>query len=170
MAIRSDRGYVDEASSYPGYVERDVPRTQAIPWSPAQFVGMIVGVGFAVLGIVALIRTGFDTSHIYTPRVIVWHLAHNPVLAASEIGFGVLMIFASVVPGGLRTLMALLGAAALVLGIVVLAGPSHRLVHWLGVGHSSGVFFTIVGAVVIVFAIISPVFFAGGERRFSRRV
>jgi len=172
MAIRSERGYVDEvdeAPASPGYVA-DVPRTQAMPWSPAQFIGMIVGVGFTVLGIVAVARTGFDTSHIYTPRVIVWHLAHNPLLAVSEIGFGVLMIIASIVPGGLRSLMALLGAAALVLGIVVLAGPSHRLVHWLGVGHSSGVFFTIVGAVVVVFAIVSPVFFTGGRRQFSRRV
>jgi hypothetical protein len=129
---------------------------------------MIVGVGFAVLGIVAVIRTGFDTSHIYTPRLIVWHLAHNPLLAAIEIGFGVLMIIASVVPGGLRSLMGLLGAAALVFGVVVLAGPSHRLVHYLGVGHSSGVLYTIVGAVVVLAAIISPVFFTGTRRSIDR--
>jgi hypothetical protein len=171
MAIRSERAYVHERADtpgYPDYVERDVQRAAAIAWSPAQLIGLVVGVGFTVLGIVAVVRTGFDTSHIYTPRVIVWHLAHNPLLAMSEIGFGVLMIIASVVPGGLRTLMGLLGAAALVLGIVVLAGPSHRLTHWLGVGHSSGLFFTIIGAVVVLAAVISPVFFTGGQRRFSR--
>jgi hypothetical protein len=173
MAIRRERGYVDEvdeAPNYPSYVASDVPRAQATPWSPAQFIGLIVGVGFAVLGIVAVNRTGFDTSHIYTPRVIVWHLAHNPLLAVIEIGFGVLMIIASIVPGGLRTLMALLGAAALVLGIVVLAGPSHRLTHWLAVSHSSGVLFTVVGAVVVLAATISPVFFMGTTRRPARRV
>jgi hypothetical protein len=169
MAIRSDREYVDDANVAPAtYVERDVPRSNAMPWSPVQFIGMIAGIGIAVLGIAAVARTGFDTSHIYTPRTVVWHLPHTPLLAVSEIGYGVLMILASVVPGGLRTLMGLLGAAALVLGIVVLAAPSHRLTHWLAVNHTSGVLFTIVGAVVAIAAIISPVFFSGTPRRQTR--
>jgi len=140
-----------------------------MPWSPLQLIGLIVGVGFTVLGIVAVARTGFDTSHIYTPRTVVWHLRHNPLLAVIEIGYGVLMILASVVPGGLRALMGLLGAAALVLGIVTLAGPPQRINHWLAVANANGVVFTIVGAVVVLAAIVSPVFFAG-TRRQTRRV
>jgi hypothetical protein len=135
------------------------------PWSPAQLIGLVVGVGMAVLGIVALNRTGFDTSHIYTPHRTIWHLPHSPLLAVIEIGFGALMILASVVPGALRTLMGLLGAAALVFGIVVLVGTTpNRLNHWLGVTHSSGVLYTIIGAVVVLAAFVSPVFFTGRRR------
>jgi hypothetical protein len=171
MAIRSDRQYVDDPNVAPApYAEPDVPRRGAMPWSPVQFIGMIVGIGITVLGIAAVARTGFDTAHIYTPLTTVWHLPHTPLLAVIEIGYGVLMILASVVPGGLRTLMGLLGAAALVLGIVVLAAPSHRLTHWLAVDHNSGVLFTIIGAVVVLAAIISPVFLSGAPRRPIRRV
>ena len=171
MAIRSDREYVDDPNVVPAtYVERDVPRSNAMSWSPVQLIGMIVGIGVTVLGIAAVARTGFDTAHFYTPRTSVWHLPHTPLLGVIEIGYGVLMILASVVPGGLRTLMGLLGAAALVLGIVVLAAPSHRLAHWLAVNHNSGVLFTIIGAVVVVTAIVSPVFFSATPRRQIRRV
>jgi hypothetical protein len=167
MAIR--REYVVETDGGPDS-PADVPVIEATPWSPAQFIGLIVGVGFTVLGIMAVASTGFDTSHIYRPRAVVWGLPHNPLLAVSEIGYGVLMIIASVVPGGWRSLMGFLGTAALVLGIVVLAGPPHRLNHWLAVAHDNGVFFTVVGAVVIVAAILSPVFFTGGSRTTGRRV
>jgi hypothetical protein len=134
-------------------------------------IALIAGVGFAVLGIAAVARTGFDTSHIYTPRVVLWRLPHNPLLAVIEIGYGALLIISAVVPGGMRAFMGLLGSAALVFGIVILAGPTpHRLTHWLGVNHSNGLFFTIVGAVVVVSAIVSPVFFGGARRRRIRSV
>jgi hypothetical protein len=171
MVIRSEREYVDEPNRAAAtYVEREVPARDPMPWSPAQLVGMVIGIGFTVLGIVAVARTGFDPSHIYTPRTSVWHLPHTPLLAVIEIGYGILMVLASVVPGAIRTLMGLLGAAALVLGIVVLAAPSHRLSRWLAVNHTSGVLFTIVGAVVVLAAIISPVFFSGISRPTTRRV
>ena len=31
-------------------------------WSPAQFVGLVVGIAITVMGFVALARTGFDTA------------------------------------------------------------------------------------------------------------
>jgi hypothetical protein len=166
MAIRTERQYVEERREAPAEsVPRDVPVADPTAWSPAQFVGLVVGVGVTVFGIIAVARTGFDTSHIYSPHTKVWNLPHSPLLALIEIGYGVLMILASVVPGGLRTLMGFLGAVALVFGIVVLAGPSHRLTHWLGVAHSNGVFYTVIGAIVVVTAMVSPVFFIGGTRR-----
>ena len=158
MVVHREREYVADVPAT--YVERDTP-VDAMPWSPLQIIGMLVGVGFTVLGIVAVARTGFDTAHIYTPRVTVWHIRHNPLLGVIEIGFGVLMIVASAIPGGLRTLIALLGAAALVFGIVTLAGPPRRIDHWLAVAHANGVLYTVVGAVVVLAAILSPVFFAG---------
>src|SRR5947207_8345583 len=119
MAFRT---YAADESSRTVVEERNVDvedRTTASVWSPAQIVGLIVGIGFAVLGIAALARTGFDTAHLDTPHKVMWGLRHSPLLAVIEIAFGALMILASVVPGGARSLMGLIGAAALVLGIVV---------------------------------------------------
>src|SRR5690349_23446726 len=90
-------------------------------WSPAQIIGLAVGIFFAALGIAGVVRTGFNTAHIYVPHRTAWTFAHSPLLAVVEIGFGALLILSSVVPGGLRWLMGLLGAAALVFGIVIVA-------------------------------------------------
>lgn len=149
----------------------DQRTTEAVmpTWSPAQFVGLIMGVGFAVLGIAAVARTGFNTDHIYTPHDMVWNLPHSPLLGVIEIGFGVLMVLSSVVPGGIRTLMGLLGAASLAFGIVVLVeAVSNRLNDWLAVTHRSGLLFTIVGAVVVLAALLSPVFVGGARRQVVR--
>src|SRR5262245_175524 len=86
-------------------------------FSLAQIIGLIVGIGFAVLGIAAVAQLGFDTEDMYQPQELVWRLPHSPLLGMCEIAFGVLMIIASVVPGGLRTLMALLGAISLAFGL-----------------------------------------------------
>jgi hypothetical protein len=145
--------------------ERPAVASAPTPWSPAQILGLLIGIGFTVLGIAAVARTGFDTDHIYRPHSLVWHLPHSPLLAVSEIGFGVLMILASVVPGGMRELMALLGAISLAFGIVILvdAAPDN-LSNWFAVTHRSGWFFTVVGAVTVLMALVSPVFFTGTHR------
>jgi hypothetical protein len=150
------------------YAEEVDDRTSrpAMIWSPAQIVGLIVGLGFVILGVAALARTGFDTSHVYTPHDAVWNLWHSPLLGAIEIGFGALMIVASVVPGALRTLMALLGVIAFGFGLVVLLDVApHRLNKWLAVTHRNGWLFLVVGAVVLLAAFFSPVFGSGSRRR-----
>jgi hypothetical protein len=145
------------------YEERDTTGAHMALWSPAQIIGLIVGIGFVVLGVAAVLRTGFNTSHIYTPHDLVWRLPHSPLLGVIEIGYGVLMILASVVPGGSRWLMGLLGAIALAFGLVIVVGRTPtRLNHWLAVTHRNGWLFVIVGAVVLFAAILSPVF--GGSR------
>src|SRR5207237_485503 len=129
MAFRSRYGRRDVVEpvdpavgdvAYDQVEERPTVAAAPTPWSPAQIIGLAIGIGFTVLGIAAVARTGFDTDHIYRPHYLVWHLPHSPLLAVSEIGFGVLMVIASVVPGGLRSLMALLGAISLAFGIVIL--------------------------------------------------
>jgi hypothetical protein len=145
--------------------------TDAHPWSPLQIVGLVIGIGYVVLGIAALVRTGFDTSNIYRPHDVVWKLPHSPLLAVIEIGFGVLVILGSVVPPGLRSLLGLLGAGALAFGIVVVIETvPNRLNDWLAVTHRSGWLFVISGGVLLVAAIVSPVFYMGGERRRDRTV
>jgi len=151
--------------------ERPTITATTPPWSPAQIVGIAVGIFFAVLGIAALVRTGFDTSHIYTPTVDVWTFGHSPLLAVIEIGYGVLLIAASVVPGGLRWLMGLLGAAAVVVGVVIVSGDTPaRLQNWLAVTHRNGWLFVATGVVVLLAAIVSPVFVSRSRRREVRRV
>src|SRR5262249_13156319 len=97
-----------------------VRRSHTPTWSPAQIIGLIVGIGFIVLGVAALAKTGFDPSHVDQPHDVVWHFAHSPLLGAIEVAYGALLVIASVVPGASRTLMALLGAIGVAFGLVVL--------------------------------------------------
>jgi hypothetical protein len=174
MAFR--RSYVDDGTEArvvdddPVVVDEERERvTPAIPWSPAQIVGLIIGIGMTVLGVVALAKTGFDTGDIENPKEVVWRMSHSPLLALCELGFGVLLIVASVVPGGLRTLMALLGAIALTFGILILVDAARDdLVRWFGVGDRNGWFFVIIGSVVLLASMLSPVFFGGYSRRRVR--
>jgi hypothetical protein len=70
----------------------------------------------------------------------------------------------------LRPLIAILGAAALVFGIVVLVNAwSDNLNHWLAATHRTGWLFTIAGAVLLVFALFSPSFYMGGTRHRAVR-
>ncbi len=175
MAFR--RTVYEREADRPEYAERsvaDAPESAPVyepvyderrTWSPAQIVGLIIGIGFTVLGIAAIVRTGFDTAHIYTPHVVVWHLPHSPLFAAIEIAFGVLVILASVVPGGARTPMALLGAIALAFGIVVLVDAGNgNLNHWLAATRRTGWLFVVTGAVLVLAALFSPVFALGSRR------
>jgi len=151
-------------------VEKDRSVEAAMPrWSPAQIVGLVVGIGFIVLGVGALAKTGFDTDHIYRPTAVVWHMQHSPLFGAIEVGFGVLMVLASVIPGGSRTLLAFLGAISLAFGLVLLGeSVPNRLNDWLGVTHRNGWLFAIVGGVVLLAALLAPVFGGHVHRHVTR--
>ena len=163
--------YVDERPVADGYEVKHGERNRSMltSWSPAQFVGLIVGIAITVMGFVAVARTGFNTDHIYTPHAEAWHLPHSPLMALIEVGFGVLVMVASVVPGGARSFLALLGAIALSFGIVVvLETPPDRLNHWLGVVDKNGWFYVVVGGVLLLAALISPVFTTRTRRHVVR--
>jgi hypothetical protein len=141
-------------------VVRDRATYSTTPWSPAQIIGLAVGIGFVVFGIAALNQTG--ASHLFTPHATVWHLGYSPLLGWCTIAFGGLLVLASVVPGAVRSVMVLLGAVAVTLGIVVVvdAAPS-RLHRWLGVTHTNGWVYIAVGAGLVLAAFVSPVFYLG---------
>jgi apolipoprotein N-acyltransferase len=153
--------YVEERPGTSGYEIEHGERNRSLvaQWSPAQLVGLIIGIGITVLGFVALARTGFNTDNIYSPHALAWRLPHSPLMALIEVGFGVLLIAAAVVPGGMRSLIALLGAVALSFGIVVVSmTPPNRLNHWLGVEDKNGWFFIVVGGALLLAGLFSPTF------------
>jgi hypothetical protein len=160
-ADTSHYGYERPATSdvEVAYGERERHTSVLTSWSPAQIVGLIAGIGITVLGFTALARTGFDTDHIYSPKAEAWSFTHSPLFALIQVGFGVLLILAAVVPGGARAFMALLGAVAVSFGLVVLLEDTpNRLNNWLGVEDRNGVFYLVVGGVLLLAAIASPVF------------
>jgi len=163
--------YVAETPAPSGYAVEYDERDRSVRsfWSPAQIVGLIIGIGITVLGFAAVARTGFDTDHIYSPKAMAWNLPHSPLMGLIEVGFGVLVIVSAVVPGGMRGFMALLGAAALSFGLVVLVEDApNRLNHWLGVVDRNGWFYVITGGVLLLAAIVSPVFASRTERHVVR--
>jgi hypothetical protein len=148
-----------------------VRRSHTPTWSPAQIIGLIVGIGFIVLGVASLAKTGFDTSHLDQPHDVVWHFAHSPLLGAIETAYGVLLVLASVVPGASRTLMALLGAIGVAFGLVVLiVTEPNKLNDWLAVTNRNGWLYLIAGGVVLLAAIFSPVFGGGYHRERATTV
>ena len=109
------------------------------PWSPAQIIGLIIGIGMTVLGIAAIAQVGFDTADIYQPQELVWGLPHSPLLAVCEIGFGL---------------------------VIFVDSARDDLTRWFGVSEDrSAWFFVIVGGVTLLAAMLSPVFYPRSHRR-----
>jgi hypothetical protein len=157
---RSRSVHDDEAD----VVEQEVTVRRGTAWSPAQIVGFVIGAAAVAFGVVALVRTGLDTDEWFSPVKTVLGFEHTPLLAVSEIGFGVLMLLSAMSPGG-RPLMALLSAIALAFGIVVVADAwSGRIDRWFGVTDSNGWLYIVVGAIGLVAALMLPTV-AGRERR-----
>jgi hypothetical protein len=152
--VRDDEVRNDEV------VEETSSRTA---WSPAQFVAGIIGIAAIAFGAIALAKTGLNTDTLYHPHKTVLGFSHTPLLALAEIGFGVLMLLSALTVGG-RSFMALLSAAAIGLGIVVVADWwNARLYHWLGVTDRNGWMFIIVGAIGLVAAVLFPTVVSGGR-------
>jgi len=138
------------------------------PWSPAQIIALVVGIAAVVMGIAGLAKTGLPLDHLDRPYHDVLGFRHSPLLGLSEIGFGVLLIIAGVVSGGARWLMALLGVVQMVFGVVVLVDVAPDRIHrWLGVGDPYGWLSVIVGAFLVLTAMLLPEITPA--RRESRR-
>lgn len=84
---------------------------------------------------------------------------HTPLLALTEIAFGALMVIAALRPVFGRGLMALVGFAALGLGVVVVADfwPA-RMHEWLAAHDRNGWMFIAAGGVVLAATFLLPIF------------
>jgi len=137
------------------------------PWSPAQLVAVILGIVFLVVGGVSLARTGVDANNMnaHFSNTPLWH--HTAWLGIGELVFGLMMLGAGVIPGAGRGLMTFLGMVALAFGIAVLVAPDslHRAT---GAHGGTGWVYIIVGAISMIAASVSPVFFAGDRMAYRR--
>jgi hypothetical protein len=130
------------------------------PWSPAQLVALIIGIVFAVIGGIALAKTGVHTNDMNRAFTDTPLWSHTAWLALGELAFGLLMIGAGVVPGGARGFMTFLGMIALAFGIAVLVAPD-SLHKYIAGDDGTGWAFIVVGGITLVAAAVSPVFFSG---------
>jgi hypothetical protein len=122
---------------------------------PANVVAAVVGIGAIVLGVWALIKTGINTDHIFTPTKDVLGLPHTPTLALGEIAFGILLLVASALGAFGTFLIALAGAASFAFGVIVLSDSwSGRVHRWTAADHDSGWLFILVGAVFVLAAVL----------------
>lgn len=133
------------------------------PWSPAQLVALILGVVFVVLGGIALARTGIDIHHLSYKHVKVAGAGQTQLAAYIEIVFGALLLAAGALPGGGRGGMIFLGIVSFIFGIIVEAQPS-SFYNRLGIGTGYALFLILVGIVLLVTAMVAPVYWMATRR------
>lgn len=116
-----------------------------------QLLGLAVGVGSTVIGGVALAGTGLDFSDVASTHRQVAGMHHTSVLAAASLVFGLVAVGAAVLPGGVRSLFALLGLIALGSGVVVVA-DAPRLHNIFGTHTDNGWLFIGYGVALLLAA------------------
>jgi hypothetical protein len=125
---------------------------------PANVIAAVVGILAIALGMWALIKTGFNTDHIFTPTKDVLGLPHTPTLALAEIGFGILLLFAAATGAFGTFLIGALGVASLAFGVIVLSDSWSDRVHtWTAANHDTAWMFILIGAVFVLAATL-PLF------------
>jgi hypothetical protein len=120
---------------------------------PSHVIAAVVGVCAIALGVWALVKTGINTDHIFTPTKDVLGLPHTPTLALGEIAFGVLLLIAAALGRFGTVLIALAGATSFAFGVIVLSDSwSGRVHRWTAADHDSGWVFIGVGALLVLAA------------------
>jgi uncharacterized membrane protein HdeD (DUF308 family) len=135
------------------------------PWSPAQLVSIILGIVFVVLGGIVIARTGVDFNRVTSDHVSVAGSTQTQLMGYIELVYGALLLVIGSIPGAGRAGMSFLGILALVFGIIVVAQPS-SFYHSLGIGSGYAVFLIVVGAVLMITAMVSPIYW-GFSRRYG---
>ena len=139
--------------------DRETARVERIsvarhPWSPAQYFAGLVGLVMTVVGGVAMARL-LPTDSLTGETTTVIGMGFNIVMAAITLLLGLVFLAAAGRPAEGRAGMISLGAALLALGIVILIEPD-ELSGVLGVNQTSGVVYSIVGAIAAIAGIASP--------------
>ena len=146
------------------YATADTVRERHWDVAPGQIVSLVAGVGFVAIGLIAVLRAGFDGS-LDQPVVDVLGYSHTAWLGLAEIGVGlVLMLAGSTVSG--RSLSVLIGTLLVIGGILVVAVPEDMPAE-LGLEEGFGTPLIVVGAIVTLAAMLLP---AWRTRRVDHQV
>ena len=128
------------------------------PWSPAQLVAVAVGIILVVIGGVALARGGINFSDIASTHSTVAGFGYTCLSALVQLVVGVIIIGGGVFPGAAKGTMAFFGVVLLAFGLIVAIDSTPFVNNW-GYSRSTGVLYAILGAVLLVAAAVSPVFY-----------
>ena len=137
---------------------------------PANLVAVAIGILAIALGVWALIKTGINTDHIFTPSKEVLGLPHTPPLALGEIAFGILLLIASVLGRFGAFLVALLGVLAVACGVIVVSDyRSARVDRWTAANHDNGWLAILIGVVLVLSAVL-PLFVSARAKRTRQTI
>jgi hypothetical protein len=141
MALYQHQDVVDTPGGHTDTV------TRAHRFSPGQVLGGAVGIVLVIFGIIAVTRTGIDSS-LNSPPTQIMGLTQSALIGLIELGAGLLLVL-SAADIAFRGLMGGIGALLVVGGVIVAAGTNEMLLK-LGTLHSTGWFAVVLGAVAIV--------------------
>jgi hypothetical protein len=130
---------------------------QRAAWSPAQIFGVAGGVVLIAVGAIALARTGTNFSNVALTHAAVSRFDFTCISAAVQLAVGVILLASCVFPGSAKSAMAFFGVVLVAWGIVIVADVTRLFTVW-GYSKDTGVFYIIVGGVLLVVAAISPIF------------
>jgi hypothetical protein len=131
----------------------DTVRERRWEMAPGQIVSLVAGIGFVAVGLVAVLRAGFDGS-LAEPVVDVLGFTHTAWLGLAEIGLGLLLMLAGSSFAG-RSLSVLLGALMVIGGVIIMSVPED-LPAELGLEEDFGMPLLVAGAVVALAALVLP--------------
>ena len=158
-----DRSTADSPRRDPATGElqrRNSVETKEWRWDFGSVLATAAGVALIVMGALALVRTGVDSSW-YTPVEQVAGITHTPLLGAIELGVGVLLVLAGL--AGARMLAALIAVAGGTLAAVVAFEPD-VVDSELALERGWAVTLAVAGLVLALILVVSR------ERRHARRV
>lgn len=121
-------------------------------WSIADAIVAIVGAGLALVGAIALIRTGVDRTW-FRPVDRVAEADHTALLGAMELGAGVLLMLAAALR--LRALTTLLGLAGAI-GGALMAIENAEVTRELAIEENWAWLLAGVGVFVVLVSLIPP--------------
>jgi hypothetical protein len=129
-------------------------RERVTTFAPGQLVSLAVGIFAIVVGLIAVIRAGLDGS-LADPTVSVLGWDHTAWTGLIEMGAGLLLVVAGLGAAG-RPLSVLIGVAAVVAGVLVLA-EFESMPDELALERDFGWPVAVLGGIVALAALIVPV-------------
>ena len=126
-------------------------------WSPAQVIVLLGGLLLVVLGAVGLAQTGLRFSNIPATRTKVAGLPLTSLAAAVQLGAGVIVLAGAGFATVAKAIGSIMGVIILAWGLIVAIDPGPFSNMW-GYHQVDGVFYTVVGAVLLIVSALSPVY------------